>query len=113
MERRYTIRRLLLQSTTTIDNVFRQCHDQAIRVLSRMVNRFIQKLSGLADLSSSDVAALEKAPAPPRLYGPRQDLIREGDEPGPMSVVRGGWICRYKILPRGTRQIMAFLMPGD
>jgi CRP-like cAMP-binding protein len=24
-----------------------------------------------------------------------------------------GWACRYKILPSGTRQIMAFLMPGD
>jgi len=24
-----------------------------------------------------------------------------------------GWACRYKILPSGTRQILAFLMPGD
>ena len=30
-----------------------------------------------------------------------------------MFVVLEGWICRYKILPSGTRQIMAFLMPGD
>ena len=24
-----------------------------------------------------------------------------------------GWACRYKILPNGTRQVLAFLMPGD
>lgn len=24
-----------------------------------------------------------------------------------------GWACRYKIMPSGSRQIMAFLMPGD
>ena len=24
-----------------------------------------------------------------------------------------GWACRYKILPSGTRQVLAFLMPGD
>ena len=24
-----------------------------------------------------------------------------------------GWACRYKMLPEGTRQITAFLMPGD
>jgi CRP-like cAMP-binding protein len=24
-----------------------------------------------------------------------------------------GWACRYKILPSGTRQILAYLMPGD
>lgn len=78
-----------------------------------MSNMFIKKLSGLADLSAPDVAALEHATARPRQYQPRQNLIREGDVPGPMFVVLEGWACRYKILPSGTRQIIAFLMPGD
>ena len=78
-----------------------------------MANRFVEKLSGLAELSARDVATLEAATAHPRRYGARRDLIREGDEPGPMFVVLEGWGCRYKILPTGTRQIMAFLMPGD
>lgn len=43
----------------------------------------------------------------------RQDLIREGDKPGPIFVVLEGWACRYKLLPEGTRQITSFLMPGD
>ena len=78
-----------------------------------MANRFVEKLSGLAKLDSRDVAALEAATANPRRYAARQDLIREGDEPGPMFVVLEGWISRYKLLPSGARQIMAFLMPGD
>jgi CRP-like cAMP-binding protein len=78
-----------------------------------MANPFVQKLSGLADLTVADAAALESATANPRRYVARQDLIREGDEPGPMFVVLEGWVCRYKVLPSGTRQIMAFLMPGD
>ena len=78
-----------------------------------MVNRFVQKLSGLAELTLGDVSALKAATARPRRYVARQDLIREGDEPGPMFVMLEGWACRYKILPSGTRQIMAFLMPGD
>lgn len=78
-----------------------------------MANRFVDKLSGLVELASGDVAALEKATANPRTYVARQDLIREGDETGPVFVVLTGWACRYKILPNGTRQIMAFLMPGD
>lgn len=40
-------------------------------------------------------------------------MIREGDKPGPFFVVLEGWGCRDKILPNGTRQIMAFLLPGD
>jgi CRP-like cAMP-binding protein len=78
-----------------------------------MSNPFVKKMSGLADLTESDVIALEKVTAHPRRFAAKKDLIREGDETGPMFVVLEGWICRYKILPSGGRQIMAFLMPGD
>jgi CRP-like cAMP-binding protein len=78
-----------------------------------MGNRFIEKLRGFADLDASDIRALEHATANPRAFGARKDLIREGDPPGPVFVVLEGWACRYKVLPSGTRQIMAFLMPGD
>jgi CRP-like cAMP-binding protein len=78
-----------------------------------MSNRFVRKLSGLATMTPVDTAALEAATTRSRQYSPRQDLIREGDPPGPVFVMLEGWACRYKILPSGTRQIMAFLMPGD
>lgn len=78
-----------------------------------MTNMFVKKLNALADLTPDGIAAIEAATANPRQYLPRQDMIREGDETGPMFVVLEGWACRYKILPNGTRQIMAFLMPGD
>lgn len=83
------------------------------RYTAPMVNRFVQKLGGMAELTASDAATLKNATAHPRRYVARQDLIREGDEPGPVFVVLEGWVCRYKILPSGSRQIMAFLMPGD
>ena len=78
-----------------------------------MANRFVQKLMNLVELSAADVAALAEATANPREYAARQDMIREGDKPGPVFIVLDGWACRYKILPSGTRQIMAFLLPGD
>lgn len=86
---------------------------KARRVQPGMANPFVQKLRGLANLTDQDASALERITARPRQYAARSDLIREGDEPGPMFVVLEGWVCRYKILPSGTRQIMAFLMPGD
>ena len=78
-----------------------------------MANPFVQKLGSMALLSSSDVALLERATSRPRAYAAKQDMIREGDKPGPVFVVLDGWACRYKILPSGTRQIIAFLLPGD
>lgn len=78
-----------------------------------MSNRFIEKLMGFAALGDEDVALLEEVTAKSRKVAARQDLIREGDRPGPVFVMLEGWACRYKLLPEGGRQIMAFLMPGD
>jgi CRP-like cAMP-binding protein len=78
-----------------------------------MSNRFVEKLRGFAALSDEDVALLVGATAKTRTIAPRQDLIREGDRPGPVFVMLEGWACRYKLLPEGGRQIMAFMMPGD
>lgn len=78
-----------------------------------MANRFIDKLARFADLSASDVRAIASATASPKKVASRTDLIREGDRPGPVFVILEGWACRYKILPSGTRQVLAFMMPGD
>jgi CRP-like cAMP-binding protein len=78
-----------------------------------MTNRFIDKLRGLAPLDDGDVEALATVTARSRSVPTRRDLIREGDRPGPVFVMLEGWACRYKILPSGTRQVLAYLMPGD
>ena len=78
-----------------------------------MTNRFVEKLKGFTDLSATEVAVLEQATAHPRKLAARHDLIREGDRPGPVFVMLDGWASRYKILPNGSRQITAFMMPGD
>ena len=78
-----------------------------------MTNRFIEKLRSLVPLEDGDQAVLARATAKSRSVPTRRDLIREGDRPGPVFVVLEGWACRYKILPNGTRQVLAYLMPGD
>jgi CRP-like cAMP-binding protein len=78
-----------------------------------MLNRFVEKLSGFGHLSSEDVDALTRATAKQRTVRAKHDLIREGDRPGPVFVMLEGWACRYKILPSGARQVLAYLMPGD
>lgn len=78
-----------------------------------MSNKFVQKLCSFAPLNEHDVALITQATARTRRVAARQDLIREGDRPGPVFVMLSGWACRYKLLPDGSRQIMAFLMPGD
>ncbi|RST31296.1 Crp/Fnr family transcriptional regulator [Sphingomonas ginkgonis] len=78
-----------------------------------MDNRFIDKLRNFSELSAEAILALRQATDHPRSIQARRDLIREGDRPGPVFVILDGWACRYKILPDGGRQILAYLMPGD
>jgi CRP-like cAMP-binding protein len=78
-----------------------------------MANAFVTKLGGYATLSSAEGAMLANVCDTTRVLPARYDLIREGDKPGPVFIVLEGWACRYKLLPEGGRQIMAFLMPGD
>lgn len=78
-----------------------------------MTNAFVKKMKTYAVLADDDLHALDKACQNSKVYPPRHDLIREGDKPGPVFVMLSGWACRYKMLPEGGRQIMAFMMPGD
>lgn len=43
----------------------------------------------------------------------RRDLIREGERPQYVHLMVDGWACRYKTLPDGRRQVVAFFVPGD
>lgn len=48
-----------------------------------------------------------------RELGAQEDIIADGAHSDHCHVLLTGLACRYKILPDGERQIMAFLVPGD
>lgn len=46
-------------------------------------------------------------------YEARQDILSDGEHSKDVHLVLEGLACRYKLLPDGSRQIMAFMVPGD
>ena len=72
-----------------------------------------RKLAALSPLSEADKALLMRVAAHPVAVPARTDLIREGDPPQGVFLVVEGVACRYKLLPDGARQVLAFLVPGD
>ncbi len=78
-----------------------------------MPNAFVDKIRSYVPLTPEDVVILTAACGNVRKVPARHDLIREGEKPESVFVVLEGWACRYKILPEGGRQIVAFLIPGD
>lgn len=78
-----------------------------------MVPAAVLRLEAFTRLSTEDKAALAKISKATRVIAPRRDLIREGESPQYIHLMVDGWACRYKTLPDGRRQIVAFFLPGD
>lgn len=45
--------------------------------------------------------------------GAGEDIISDGDPVDCVRVVLSGWLCRYKTLEDGRRQIVNFVLPGE
>ena len=73
----------------------------------------IRKLERFATLSRDESLAMEEICGQVVERPAGTDLIREGERPKYVHILLEGWAYRYKILPDGGRQIMAYLIPGD
>lgn len=73
-----------------------------------------RRLQAFTRLSEDDRASIDHLSGKcVREWGAKRDLIHEGDRPRSVFVMLEGWACRYKQLPDGRRQIVAFFIPGD
>jgi len=68
-------------------------------------NPFVRKLEGFTALSDTDRVLLERISAETRLFGPRADLVSEGDKPNGVFLVMEGMVCRHKHRANGARQL--------
>lgn len=71
------------------------------------------KLERSGTLGVDDKQALRALVHHSHIYGPKQDVFREGDRRSEVHVVVSGVFCRYRLLAGGSRQILAILLPGD
>ena len=75
--------------------------------------KFIRKLESIAILSDVERRAIESLPVKINHLEARRDIMRDGDKPAHCCLVVDGWVCRYKLLNGGRRQIVSFHIPGD
>ena len=78
-----------------------------------MAQALVLRLEAFTRLSTEDKGALANVSKTTRVIAARRDLIREGETPKYVHLMLDGWACRYKTLPDGRRQIVAFFVPGD
>lgn len=72
-----------------------------------------RKLSSFIALNDTKLAILTKLQKQYRSFKVGQDLIHQGQTSGSIYILNTGWVCSYKDLSNGERQIIDFQIPGD
>lgn len=76
-------------------------------------NALVAKLSAFADLSEEDRRQLSGLCNDIQTIGAKHAIIQQGDRPNSVHLIVSGWAARYVMTSDGSRQIVAFLIPGD
>jgi CRP-like cAMP-binding protein len=72
-----------------------------------------RKLSAFVALSDEDLAMLDRLHQRRRKFVAGVDLVHQGQDDQSAYILAKGWVCSYKLLPDGGRQIIDFQIPGD
>ncbi|MFN3844253.1 MAG: Crp/Fnr family transcriptional regulator [Paracoccaceae bacterium] len=81
--------------------------------MTALQSPFARKLGAFVALSDEELSALD------RLYGRRKafpagrDMVHQGQTDQSAYILASGWVCSYKLLSGGSRQIVDFQIPGD
>jgi len=74
---------------------------------------FARKLGAFVALSDIELALLDQLHSRRRSFAARRDMVHEGQVERSAYIVASGWVCSYKLMPSGARQIVDFQIPGD
>jgi CRP-like cAMP-binding protein len=72
-----------------------------------------RKLGTYVLLSDLELSVIDEFHKRRREFPLGKDLVHEGQSKQTAFILAEGWVCSYKILPSGTRQIVDFQIPGD
>src|SRR5437016_2863859 len=73
----------------------------------------IRKLESIGSLSAEERDGLRRLECTRHFAHAHEDIVREGDSPHSVTLLLSGFVCRYKFVADGKRQIMSFHIPGD
>jgi len=78
-----------------------------------MIERHLARLRARDTLSEEEAAAIRATISEVRDYSPKETIIHEGEAAGFSTLLIDGFLCRYKDLSDGQRQISELHVPGD
>lgn len=84
-----------------------------IKGMPNRLNALAKKLDSFVHLTEQEIGCLADLQSAPSQVGRSSDLVQEGQTGHQAYVLHDGWVCNYKVLPDGGRQIITFSIPGD
>jgi len=74
---------------------------------------FARKLGSFVSLSEPELRVLDGLHNRRKAYPAGRDLVEQGQPDQPAYILADGWVCSYRLLAGGGRQIVDFQIPGD
>ena len=74
---------------------------------------FALKLGAFVALSGEELSALDRLHGRRKKFAAGRDMVHQGQINQPAYILASGWVCSYKLLSGGGRQIVDFQIPGD
>lgn len=74
---------------------------------------FARKLGAFVALSGEEMSALDRLYGRRKVFPAGRDIVHQGQTDQSAYILASGWVCSYKLLSDGARQIVDFQIPGD
>ena len=74
---------------------------------------FVRKLGAFGALTKCELSLISDLQTRRKHFSQGRDLVLQGQSDQPAYVLSDGWVCSYKLLADGSRQILDFQIPGD
>jgi len=81
--------------------------------VSHTTSHLARKLSAFVQLSDREASCLEDLQSTSMLFKAGKEIVHEGQTGHLAYIIQSGWVCSFKLVPDGGRQIIAFPLPGD
>jgi CRP-like cAMP-binding protein len=82
-------------------------------ILSMADSPLARKLGAFVALSELELSVLQRFHQRRKTFDTGRDLVLQGQLGHSAYILAEGWVCSYKLLPGGSRQIVDFQIPGD
>jgi CRP-like cAMP-binding protein len=86
---------------------------KGIDMVATQHSAFARKLGAFVTLSGEEMAALDRLHSRRKRFSAGRDMVHQGQVNQSAYILASGWVCSYKLLSGGKRQIVDFQIPGD